>query len=135
MDSLLEFLPMLLVGIGIWTSVSSKKDKEQNGTPQAEKPRRSPFGEVFPELETPDELQGRPAPVQDVSVESPNSNIDPMPSFEPQTVSVAAMESAPVRREDNAATQPVARHSRLSLRTKSEVKRAFIYSEVLNRKY
>lgn len=84
-----------------------------------------PQGEAFPPIEFDEKFEPLPDTVyvQEAAV--------PAVQRVPQRSSAAAEE--PVR--DNKAAAPVQKEGRLRIRTASEAKRAFIYSEIFNRKY
>ncbi|MBR5893175.1 MAG: hypothetical protein IKZ37_06040 [Bacteroidaceae bacterium] len=85
-----------------------------------------PQGEAFPPIEFEEEAEVSDGPVglaQKVEV--------PAVQRVPKRSGAAAEE--PVR--DNKAAAPVQKEGRLRIRTASEAKRAFVYSEIFNRKY
>lgn len=84
-----------------------------------------PQGEAFPPIEFDEKFEPLPDTVyvQEAAV--------PAVQRVPKRSSAAAEE--PVR--DNKAAAPVQKEGRLRIRTASEAKRAFIYSEIFNRKY
>lgn len=139
MDFLLhEYLPTLLLGIvmGIKLSGLFNNKKEEKEQPQTEKPVRSPFDEVFPELDIL-EIEGEKPLVQskEDAKSKPVANEQTDTPAEQLAMPVAAVEAVAEQCENRTEKQTVKRRNHLSLRTKSEVKQAFLYAEVLNRKY
>ena len=84
-----------------------------------------PQGEVFPPIEFDEKFEPLPDTVY------VQEAVVPAVQRVPKRSSAAAEE--PVR--DNKAATPLQKEGRLRIRTASEAKRAFIYSEIFNRKY
>lgn len=88
-----------------------------------------PQGEAFPPIEFDEKFEPLPDTVyvQEAAV--------PAVQRVPQRSCVAAGAAAEEPVRDNKAAAPVQKEGRLRIRTASEAKRAFIYSEIFNRKY
>ena len=124
MEELLkEFWPVaLFVGIGI-VSYMRNEAKAKKGEEEAQQPHT--FGENFPDVEyvetfsQPSSPAVRPQP----SRGKKNTNNEP---------SSGKNATKPVEPVETAAPT---RGAKVALKGKSDVKKAFIYSEILNRKY
>ena len=139
MDFLIEYAPLILLGVGIFLKVRGAKEKleksARNGQPQA-------MGEVFPQVETVDDDSVYPAGGLGPAPTFPtfndilnrdkhrDKNYKEMPCVAPAAKKAAA-EEKPMPRQP----KPAADGSRPSLSTRSAAKRAFISSEIFNRKY
>ena len=132
MDFLIEYAPLILLGVAVFLKVRGAKEKleksARSGQPKA-------MGEVFPEVEIPAGDLG-PAPTFPTFKDILNrdkhrdKNYKEMPRVAPAAKKAIA-EEKPMPRQP----KPAADGSRPSLSTRSAAKRAFISSEIFNRKY
>lgn len=134
-----EFLPAILVAVAVTISVVKNMKKINEQTPQQQQPSTT-WGEVFPTLESTEEPSPEPVfvpaaePVKRFEIKKPKEKnrleeIRTRRASTPTTPTQTAI-GAPMSE-----SAPQEKKQRIKLNTKSEAKRAFIYSEILTRKY
>ena len=132
MDFLIEYAPLILLGVAVFLKVRGAKEKLEksahSGQPKA-------MGEVFPEVEIPAGDLG-PAPTfptfKDLLNRDKNRDKNYM---EKPRVAPAPKKAIAEEKPSPCRSNPVAHDCKPSLSTRSEAKRAFISSEIFNRKY
>lgn len=141
-----EFLPAVLVFIAIVASVVKNMKKVNEQTPQQQAPSDFPtWKEVFTTFESMETPKEEPVftPATEPRMEADRSETREMAFLEEvrkrreskparhmqSTISTPEVDNFPAEKEVQK------KHKQITLNTKSEAKRAFIYSEILTRKY
>ena len=133
---------ILFMSLGLWQTFAEKKKKEKKKPVQKKRPVQPPFnpmGKGVTPVPKPFDL--RQVVIDAIPVPTPEKKVKPKKkkerseySFKPEAEGVRSAVSTASKKEPMEVEKP-SHNARVSLRSPEEARRAFIYSEIFNRKY
>jgi len=133
---------ILFMSLGLWQTFAEKKKKEKKKPVQKKRsvqPPFNPMGKGVTPIPKPFDLRqvvidAIPVPTPEKKVKSKKKKERREYSFKPEAEGVRSAVSAGPKKEPIEVEKP-SHSTRVSLRSPEEARRAFIYSEIFNRKY
>ncbi len=133
---------ILFTSLGLWQTFAEKKKKEKKKNVQKKRPVQPPFnpmGKGVTPVPKPFDL--RQVVIDAIPVPTPEKKVKPKKkkerseySFKPEAEGMRSAVNAAPKKEPIEVEKP-SHNARVSLRSPEEARRAFIYSEIFNRKY